>query len=260
MLTELRPADATEREAALRRLGLPADAPTDHLLVARQHGQPVGAVYAELAGDGLAEVRPPIADDAATAEALAATLLDRLRAAGVVVAQCLQPAGADSPTLVRVGFCHVTRLVTLRREPVPPGPRASLLHFTPAPADDPDLVAAFAASLVGSPDLPELTGLRPPAVELAGYPATQRVVARLDGRPVGLSLLAPGELLYLGLAPHVRGGGFGHALLNHALRELGDTTVTVSADARNRPALNLYERHGFRTCRLQEVFLWTARE
>ncbi len=203
-----------------------------------------------VAGGGLAEVVPSADLDG---------LADELRAAGVVVAQCLLDPGQTAAVepLCRAGFRHVTRLVTLRR------PAAVVVRhkstLTVEPADGPGLVEVFAATLAGSLDLPELSGVRPPAVELAGYPAGPQFVARLGGQVVGVLLLAPAEVLYLGLTPAVRGRGFGHALLAHALGELaGFPTVTVGADGRNLPALRLYDRHGFRPCRSQQVFLWTA--
>lgn len=205
-----------------------------------------------LAGGGLAEVVP---------SADLAGLADELRAAGVVVAQCLldpEEVAAVEP-LRRAGFRHVTRLITLSR------PAAAVVRgvvpLTVEPADGPELIGAFAATLAGSLDLPELSGVRPPGVELACYPTGGRFVARLNGEMVGVLLLAPAEVLYLGLVPAVRGRGLGHTLLAHALGELAHfPTVTVGADGRNLPALRLYDRHGFRPCRSQEVFLWTTGE
>lgn len=256
-------AAASDLPAAARLLGV-ADPSPEHLLVARRGGRVVGAGYAELHGDGLAEVRPPAADDPAAADALAVALLDRLRAAGVVVAQCLvsPDAAADAGSLVRAGFRPVSQLVTLGRSLADVGhPPPTPLVFEPVAGVTPELVAAFTDALAGSPDMPELTGLRPPAAELAGYPATHRFLVRHAGRPAGCLLLAPGEVLYLGLAPAARGRGFGHALVDRALAGLaagGAAEAVVSADARNRPALRLYDRHGFKPRRAQAVFLWAA--
>ncbi len=274
MLTEIGPAAAPDREAAVRRLLPPpradrllallasGEVAADHLLVARRGGRLVGAAFAEVTADGLAEVDPPAGDDVATADALAVAQLERLRAAGVAVAQCLLAPDevANAAPLLRAGFRHVTRLVGLRREPAAFDFSPVILHIIPVVAGDPELVATFAATLTGSSDMPELTGVRPPAVELAGYPATHRFLARVGGEPVGLLLLAAGEVQYLGLVPGVRGKGCGTSLLRLALAVLAadGATVTVSTDGRNRPAIRLYERHGFRRCRSQEVFLWTA--
>lgn len=260
MMPMIRPADRGEVAEATHRLGLPESVPAEHLLVAVHRGRLVGAIFAEVTADGLAELRPPAADDRSTAEALAVALMDRLGAERVGVAQCLlaeTDAGLARP-LLHVGFRQITQLVTLRREPASFAPRSAEVSIVPIADDNPDLIATFAASLAGSHDMPELTGARPPAVELAGYLTTDRFLARLGRTPVGLSLLTPGEVLYLGLVPSARGRGYGTDLLRHALAVLGADTVvvTVAADARNQAALRLYERQGFRRCRLQDVYLW----
>lgn len=264
MSVVISPAAAADRLAAARRLGLTFDPSPDHLLVARRDGRVVGATVAEAHGDGLAEVRPPAADDAATADALAVALIERLRAIGVTVAQCLlSPAErASAAPLERAGFRHISQLVTLGRPLAGVGESlVTPLDFEPLSGVTPELVAAFAATLAGSLDMPELTGVRVPAAELAGYPATHRILVRHAGGPVGVLLLARDELLYLGLVPAARGRGWGHVLIRKALAELaahGAREVRVSADVRNVLAVRLYERHGFRPRRLQEVFLWTA--
>ena len=205
-----------------------------------------------LAGGGLAEVVP---------SADLAGLADALRAAGVVVAQCLLDPGQTAAVepLHRAGFRHVTRLVTLRRPAAAVVRRESVLTVEPGERVR-NWSEVFAATLAGSLDLPELAGVRPPAVEFAGYPTGPRFVARLEGRAVGVLLLAPAEVLYLGLAP-------ADAWAADSVTSCWPTpwaswpaarAVTVGADGRNRPALRLYDRHGFRPCRSQEVFLWTA--
>ena len=254
MTLTVAPAGPDELPASAHRLGVtPAAASAGHLLVARRAGRLVGAVFAAVHPDRLADVRRPAADDPAAAAALAVGLVSRLRSAGAAVAQCLLPAGDACPALEEAGFRRVTRLITLVRPPGPVAGSPGPLRFGPTA----DLTETFAATLIGSRDLPELTGLRSPAAELAGYPAARRLVARLAGVPVGVLLLAPGEVVYLGLVPEARGRGLGTHLLRHALAGLGGGRVTVSGDERNRPALRLYARQEFRPTSRQEVLLWT---
>jgi ribosomal protein S18 acetylase RimI-like enzyme len=55
------------------------------------------------------------------------------------------------------------------------------------------------------------------------------------------------ELVYLGLAPPVRGLGIGNYLMTLALdrvRRRNCVGLTLAVDSRNTPALHLYHRHG----------------
>lgn len=256
------PADPPDRPAACRWLVPTAadrllalfatELSTEHLLVARSGGQVVGAAFAEVRPGGLAAVQPPAAADPTAACLLATALVGRLRRAGVVVAQCL--TAGPCPPLEAAGFRDTTELVTLIRPAGPVEQPQSGVTLVPAGAGFADL---FAATLAGSLDLPELTGSRSAAAELAGHPVGERMVAVAGGRAVGAVLLGPGEVRYLGLVPAARGRGLGDAVLTQVLEQLGGK-IHLSCDARNHPALRLYDRHGFRACGRQRVYLWTA--
>ena len=66
------------------------------------------------------------------------------------------------------------------------------------------------------------------------------------------------ELTYLGLVTHHRHKGYGKALLTVALATAargGAAGMTLTTDARNAPALHIYESAGFRACGSYDVFL-----
>jgi ribosomal protein S18 acetylase RimI-like enzyme len=66
------------------------------------------------------------------------------------------------------------------------------------------------------------------------------------------------ELSYVGVAPAARRRGHGRALVRKAIAEAhsaGADTLTVSVDARNAPALDLYESLGFAEFDRRDVYL-----
>jgi ribosomal protein S18 acetylase RimI-like enzyme len=71
------------------------------------------------------------------------------------------------------------------------------------------------------------------------------------------------EVAYVGVVPEARRRGFGRELMGKALFEAkaaGQPHVTLSVDARNRPARALYHHLGFEPLEVREVFLaiWGA--
>lgn len=188
------------------------------------------------------------------------------------------------------GFTRVGDLAYLRRsgtqpprwEPLPEGVRlrsVADLHGSGLPVADLD--AAIAALLeetyIDTADCPELCGLRSAEEVLASHRAVGRYDPALwwlvfeHEKPVGCALfnivseLESVELVYLGLAPAVRGRGLGARVLERGLRQLlgwsdaeagseaeqrgrvlvGSGGVTCAVDTRNAPALGLYRRAGF---------------
>ena len=66
------------------------------------------------------------------------------------------------------------------------------------------------------------------------------------------------DLLYLGVTPEARSQGFGRELTRKALweaRAAEAPQLTLSVDARNQPALKMYESAGFERYDQREVFL-----
>jgi len=215
------------------------------------------------------------ADGPAIAGALLQAALLWLGGKGARFVQALldPDAHAAAEPLVRGGFRHVTDLFYLQRElaALPPVPPVADLHIeTYSEAN----AALFEMTLLrtyhGSQDCPELDGLRSGAEILEGHRA-QGVwraetwwLAHQDGQPAGVCLLteledgAGWDLSYLGVVPEFRGRGLGHALTLHALhaaRTLGASEVLVAVDARNAPALALYDAAGFRRTGVKAVYL-----
>ncbi len=171
------------------------------------------------------------------------------------------------------GFFRLADLAYMRRA-VPRGAEArrsvripagievvTLQEAGPAGAGDELLKTALARSYEQTLDCPALCGLR--ALDdvleshraVGSYDPSLWFLAMEGGRPEGCMLLSAGasedtvELVYLGLAPAVRGKGLGGALLAHGLASLvgrRESTLACAVDMQNAPALRLYRRSGFR--------------
>jgi ribosomal protein S18 acetylase RimI-like enzyme len=86
------------------------------------------------------------------------------------------------------------------------------------------------------------------------------LVARVDGRPVGLGHAAPGshsvmagagEVVHLYVDPDCHGRGVGRALFERLaafLIDSGHTTIRLAVVAGNEPAIRFYEHLGGRSC------------
>lgn len=138
------------------------------------------------------------------------------------------------------------------------------------------LIDALNASYVDTLDCPELCGLRDTVDILESHRATGQCDLSLwwllmaGAQPVGCVLLNPAaapqrsvELVYLGLAPAVRGKGVGKAALSLAIGELNHRRrlgtlradeFACAVDARNSPAVGLYRSFGFSSfCRREAL-------
>jgi ribosomal protein S18 acetylase RimI-like enzyme len=168
----------------------------------------------------------------------------------------------------RHGFRHITQLVTLHCAISGETERSSLefdLEQPPFSAPCRDLLLATHAATL---DCPELNFGRTPDDLLAEFleaaPGTTWHLARRDRVPVGIVILSPAategevDLAYLGVAPSLRGCGLGENLLTFARSEAarrGASSMSVSVDNRNWPALQLYLRNGFVESELRDVWL-----
>ena len=137
------------------------------------------------------------------------------------------------------------------------------------PLDSPLWVEAFASSLEGGLDVPELLEKRSPAESfdslrlLAADDTEHWRVASHRGAPVGLVLPTrlpdrTAEIQYMGVASAHRRKGLGRCLIADAVdatRALEATVLTVHVDARNEPALRLYESEGFRLMSRRQLHL-----
>jgi len=199
-------------------------------------------------------------------------LLDALAEAtpGPMLAQALLEAGQEAleQALAQAGFTRVGLLQYLRRKwpdgegpPAPARPWPEGVEVRPwRSGDDALLGEALEASYEQTLDCPELHGMRRAHDVIDSHRSTGRWDPRLwwlaleSGRPRGALLLNPcpdhanTELVYLGLAPSLRGRGLARSLLTMGLRAIASRphrTVACAVDARNAPARGLYESFGF---------------
>ena len=188
---------------------------------------------------------------------------------------------AAAAALSRAGFVRVGELMYMRRPfeamtpPVPEGwpSGVSVVPITslgPPERQDATLLTAMDSSYLDTLDCPELCGLRDSHDVLASHKATGIrdpalwFVAIEAGIASGCMLLSPCtdqrsvELVYLGLAPSLRGRGIATRLLAMGIqrtRGLGASELTCAVDARNTPAISLYERFGFRSFARRVAFV-----
>lgn len=214
--------------------------------------------------------------------ATVARLLDHAckAVAGGGIAQALLEPGESSSRIgfERAGFIFVGDLLYMRRAWSEPAPERGVTWPAGIAVDpwrdglEPDLAAALERSYEGTLDCPELCGMRETADVIESHRATGRFdpalwwLVREHGEPMGAMLLNPNpaqdhtELVYLGLAPGVRGRGLAGALLGLGLRALpgrAPRTALCAVDSRNTPARRLYERAGFREFARRSAFVRT---
>jgi mycothiol synthase len=278
-LQHIEPAQRSARVSNALALLAAGDLDPAAIFVARASDAVVGAqVAALLAGaSGLVWLPAVTGPYAATdlADHLVAAAVTSLRSRGAKFVQALvEPqAAARAAPLVRQGFRHITELRYLERDlaDLPAEPAIGRLRLESFSAANEDL---FRTTLLhtyeGTLDCPELDGLRTIEEIIQGHqaqgsfrPANWRL-AFLDDQPAGvllLTLLEDGstwDMSYLGVGPEFRRRGVGRALAVHALRKTHDAgalRLLVAVDARNLPALALYQSLGFQETGRREVYL-----
>ncbi len=119
-------------------------------------------------------------------------------------------------------------------------------------------------------DCPELNGVRGVEEVIVGHRGQSHfdpdlwLLALADGLPVGVLLLMRSpethdwEISYVGVVPEARRHGYGRELVLKALAEAKTVDapyLTLSVDARNHPAHELYRVLGFEVYDRREVFL-----
>lgn len=191
-------------------------------------------------------------------------------AGGPLLVQALLEPGDDAlgRAMGPAGFVRIGALQYLNRawqaDPPSPAPIAwpeGVEVRSWRNGDDAALAQALEASYERTLDCPELHGLRRTSDVIESHRSTGRWDPKLwwlvfdRGRPGGALLLNPcpdhdnTELVYLGLAPSLRGQGLARGLMAlglDALRRRPHRTLACAVDARNAPARRLYEGHGFR--------------
>ncbi|OHB79303.1 MAG: hypothetical protein A2W31_15775 [Planctomycetes bacterium RBG_16_64_10] len=238
------------------------------LLEARRDGQLVGAVWAQTQPGLTAVLWPPglaHGEGQATARRLLTAACRHLAQQRIVIAQSLlghasehQAAGLQS-----VGFAPTAELIYLlaTESSFPGTPPARDLEFeSHCQANRARLAGILLRTYEQSLDCPQLNGVRRVDDILAGYRATGSfdpahwLIVRRAGRDIGCLLLADQprmghvELMYMGVVPEARGSGCGLAMVRHAqwlARTHGRARLMLAVDARNRPALAIYDAAGF---------------
>jgi ribosomal protein S18 acetylase RimI-like enzyme len=255
----------------------------DGLFVAQDAaGTVIGVALVQVLPGALGVAWPPRGENRGIEDVLTLTACDWLRESGVRVCQAFSTSleCADMAPLERNGFSRVTELVYMRRDVDleggwggSPEVPASCSQGTGAP--EPEQIGVLIATHEESLDCPELNGLRTTEEIISSYfPDNQSKNAWWltngeEDKPVGVLLFDKGpepsvlELSYLGLIPSARGRGLGGtalAFVNRIAGESGYRCVSVTVDARNEPALRLYQRHGFVETERRDVFLavWPA--
>src|SRR5262245_6556837 len=258
-------ADLSGHLAHAFRLVARGELDPDNLLIARADGSVVGAVFCQRLAGALAVIWPPRAvdDDSAVEDALTAAALRHV--VGVKVVQAFLPPDEvrRAEPLLRAGFRQAARVWEMRRE----APAATVIDRTaritlvPYPNCAPDeflnvLMRCHDESL----DCPEMQGIRAAQDVLEGYRTCapdphQWWLAKEGSECVGVLILGGDELSFVGVVPEQRGRGIGRALVEAACAAGPLRSVTV--DARNTPALQLYRAVGFETVTVRDVYLAT---
>jgi ribosomal protein S18 acetylase RimI-like enzyme len=249
------------------------------ILVARAGGDLQGAVVCLPVPGASGLVWPPQARPGRRAEVEDELLRHAcawLRRRGARLGQALLTAGEAglAPPLERNGFAHVTSLWYLRHD----------LKLSYEFLRSPDRLAYVACDAGDLPlfrqtlprtyqdtlDCPEVNGVRTLDEVFEGHRAQgvhdpARWWLALEGdRPVGVLLLTAvpeleaWDVAYVGVVPEARRRGWGRELMHKALRaaHASDAAqLTLSVDARNRPAWSLYLDLGFEPFDQREVYL-----
>jgi mycothiol synthase len=258
-------ADLSGHLAHAFRLVARGELDPDNLLVARSDGAIVGAVFCQRLAGAVAVIWPPrvIDDDPAIEDALIAAALRRI--AGVKAVQAFLPPeeARRAEPLLRAGFRHVARVWEMSRELPATAKvgRTARIALVPYPdCDSAQFLGVLMRCHEDSLDCPEMHGVRDAEDMLDGYrecaPDPSRWwLAKEGSESVGVLILGGDELSFVGVVPECRGRGIGRALVSAACAAGPVRSVTV--DARNAPAVQLYRAAGFETVAVRDVYLMT---
>jgi ribosomal protein S18 acetylase RimI-like enzyme len=249
------------------------------MLVANAEGELRGALFFQPVAGASGLIWPPQTQPEGNSEIEDQLVKDACRLLaeqGAKLVQSLLNPKESEPgaSLERNGFIHITQLWYLRHDLRLPSrlfqssDELSFQSYASCAADrfHQTLLRTYEATL----DCPEVNGIRNIEEVIAGHKSQGRHdpeswwLAWYQGRPVGVLLLAEvpdlksWDLLYLGVVPEARGRGLGRELVRKVLLEARTADapqLTLSVDARNQIALNLYRSMGFEEYDRREVFL-----
>jgi GNAT superfamily N-acetyltransferase len=259
------------------------------LLLAEWNAVPVGTILSVIREAGVGLVWPPVTTATLpdhsnltrerVEDALLREVTNRLDQAHAWIGQALLPPGSlkEHAALERNGFPRMTEIHFFERRlqngfSLPQrGPPANL---TFEPYRKQQNRAAFVnmleATYRGSLDCPELNGICDGHQSLINHEAVGEFVPHMwrlyrhSGVDVGILLMIDRpdqqawEVLYLGVADFARRSGIGRTMLSDALRsacEANITRVLIAADARNVPAIRLYQSLGFQVTKSRVAYV-----
>lgn len=288
------PADArAARIAQIQREIEDEEFDPEDMLVAEIDAQPVGVQLTILRDDDVGMVWPPVVDSAllkrtsrlaieAIEDELLREVARQLDAAGAWIGQALlEPnQSREHSAMQRNGFARLTEL-RFFEQPLTadlswPRPAKRLpLSYEPyrRSHNRQAFVNVLEATYRGSLDCPEFNGVRDGQQSLKNHEAVSSFkpdmwrLYRLAGADVGILLMTERpdqrawEVLYLGVVQSARGCGIGRAMLLDALQSAHDAKMErllIVADARNVPAVSLYESLGFRAVATRIAFVRLA--
>ncbi|MFM9962676.1 MAG: GNAT family N-acetyltransferase [Planctomycetaceae bacterium] len=264
-----------------------------HLLLAEKDSLPVGVQLTVIRDDDVGMVWPPVVaveslnqssglsleaiEDALLSEAIRA-----LDAAKAWIGQSLlEPEQSQAhAALQRNGFTRLTELRFFERllsdtSDQPLRQTTALLKYEPYRRRRNRLafVNVLEATYRGTLDCPEFNGVRDGRQSLKNHQASGSFspdmwrLYRRDGVAVGVLLLVERpdqqawEVLYLGVIESARRSGVGRAMLLdalHAARNANAERLLIVADARNLPAIVLYDSLGFQPIATRVAFVRLA--
>jgi ribosomal protein S18 acetylase RimI-like enzyme len=279
VFSSLGPKQRDEQIDAVLPTPLPGDTPRAGLFGAYRQNELVGAIFAQLQPGKVAQVWLPRlvpGDVPETAVQLMREMNSWLQVQHVEMAQMLfeQISEAEECLLAKGGYDYLTDLLYLAclPEEFPASCPRSALEFLPyVPAHRERLKKLIDATYQNSLDCPKLNDVRDMEAVLEGYQSSGVFwpelwsIAQFDGQDAGCLLLIDHpeydntELVYMGVAPNMRGRGWGMEIARFAQWQahcLGRDRLVVAVDATNQPAIAMYSAVGFRAWDRRRVYFW----
>ena len=284
------PADArSQRIAEVRREIEEGDFDPQHLLLATSDSLPVGVQLTVVRDDDVGIVWPPIVAaelQSLPSEAIEDALL-REAVRGLDTTQAwigqslLEPDQTrEHAALQRNGFTRLTELRFFERllsdtSDWRQRETTMLLNYEPYRRSRNRLafVTVLEATYRGTLDCPEFNGVRDGQQSLKNHEAAGSFTSDMwrlyfrDEIAVGVLLLVERpdqqawEVLYVGVVESARRSGIGRAMLLDAIdaaRDANAERLLIVADARNLPAVGLYESLGFQPIATRVAFVRLA--
>ncbi len=283
-------ADArSQRIAEVRQEIQDGDFDPEHLLLAKSDSTPVGVQLTVIRDDDVGMVWPPVVavelhglSSETIEDALLTEAVRRLDATKAWIGQSLlEPDQTrEHAALQRNGFTRLTELRFFERllsdtSDWRQRETSVLLNYEPFRRSRNRLafVTVLEATYRGTLDCPEFNGVRDGRQSLKNHEAAGSFTSDMwrlysrDEVDIGVLLLVERpdqqawEVLYLGVVEAARRSGIGRAMLLDAIdaaRDANAERLLIVADARNLPAVRLYESLGFQPIATRVAFVRMA--